>query len=473
MHIPISGIIFLPCSLAIFLFAPVRLSEWAIFVAIFQAAAVANLSGGFTFGLAPYFLAVLLIGARTVPQWLTGRIQFGRQEPSLLHIRVMALFVTWTTVSALVLPILFAGTPVDDPRAGVDASYFNQMPLHWSFSNAGQAGYMLLNFVLVLHMLQMTRRANYIECVQRTYSFSGACVVMIGAYQLICFHTGLPYPVWLFNSNGAWAQLYNQYFNGINRLTATFTEPSSVAAFLSAWTLFELTLVIAGARNGAWHWANVIGGTIALVETASTTGYVTVAIMFTAICWNILKRFLTRGRLNAKAMLAAGTAIIGAMAALSRVADPRSFLNGVLFEKMSSGSSSHRMATIGRAIGVFFSTLTLGAGLGSNRATSFVFYVLSNLGILGIIFICFLLAQLSLQYRRSVRGRANLFEKSFIRATGAAFIATLVAMTIGGAEITVPHLWILWGMLAVGLRQAWFVDNYGSEVIYLDRSSAI
>ena len=140
MHIPVSGIILLPLSLAVFLFAPGRLSEWAIFVAIFQAAAVASLNRGFAFGLAPYFMAALLVAARTVPQWLTRRIRFVRGEPASLHIRVMALFVGWTTFSAFALPVLFAGTPVDDPRAGVDASYSVQMPLHWSFSNVGQAG---------------------------------------------------------------------------------------------------------------------------------------------------------------------------------------------------------------------------------------------------------------------------------------------------------------------------------------------
>jgi hypothetical protein len=473
VNFPISGLILLPCSLAVFAFAPARLSEWAVFVAIFQAAAIINLSGGFVFGLAPYFLAALLIAARTVPQWLSRRIRFARNEPALMHIRSMALFVGWTTFSAFALPVLFAGTPVDDPRAGVDVSYYFRMPLHWSFSNAGQAAYMLLNFLVILHMLQMSERPHYIERLQRIFSFSGACVVMIGAYQMICGRTGLSYPTWLFNSNAAWAQLSNQYFNGINRVTATFPEPSSTATFLSAWILFELTIVVGRRLKSAWRWACLIGGTIVLMETASTTGYLTVGAMCAVICWTTLKTVLTRGRLNVKAMLAMSIAIVGAAGVLATVPDARSFLDGVLFNKLSSGSAIHRTATLGRAVGVFVDTLTLGAGLGSNRATSLFFYVLSNLGCPGVILLCCLLVQFWSQYSRCIRGRASLSVKIFVRASGAAFAATLLAMMFGGAEITVPHLWILWGMLAAGLRHAWLLDNRRDEVVYLDPSSIV
>jgi hypothetical protein len=37
MNVPASGIILIPPSLGILVFAPCRLSEWALFVTIFQA----------------------------------------------------------------------------------------------------------------------------------------------------------------------------------------------------------------------------------------------------------------------------------------------------------------------------------------------------------------------------------------------------------------------------------------------------
>ena len=119
-------------------------------------------------------------------------------------------------------------------------SFLSQLPLHWSFSNGGQAAYMILNFIMLLHMLQMSNQPDYIKRLQRVFSFSGICVVAIGAYQVLCSHVGLPFPAWLFNSNTAWGQSYNQWFNGISRLSATFVEPSDAATFLSAWALFRI-----------------------------------------------------------------------------------------------------------------------------------------------------------------------------------------------------------------------------------------
>jgi hypothetical protein len=77
--------------------------------------------------------------------------------------QVMAVFVGWTVLSAFVSPVLFLGTPVDDPRMGVDASYLSQMPLKLSFSNVGQAAYMVLNFLLLLQVLQQSEQPDYLK----------------------------------------------------------------------------------------------------------------------------------------------------------------------------------------------------------------------------------------------------------------------------------------------------------------------
>lgn len=215
MNVPASGIILIPPSLGILVFAPCRLSEWALFVTIFQAAAIVNVGSGFAVGVAPYFFVAMLVAFRMIPQWWIGRLRFARGEPALRHVHVLALFVAWTVFSALALPVLFAGTPVDNPRKGVDQSFLSQLPLHWSFSNGGQAAYMILNFIMLLHMLQMSNEPGYVKRLQRVFSVSGICVVAIGAYQVLCAHVGLHFPAWLFNSNMAWGQAYNQWFNGI------------------------------------------------------------------------------------------------------------------------------------------------------------------------------------------------------------------------------------------------------------------
>jgi hypothetical protein len=473
MNVPASGIILIPPSIGILAFAPSRLSEWALFVTIFQAAAIVNVGSGFAVGVAPYFFVTMLIAVRMIPRWWSGRGRFVRGEPALRHVHVLALFVGWSVFSALALPVLFAGTPVDNPRKGVDESFLSQLPLHWSFSNGGQAAYMILNFIMLLHMLQMSNQPDYTKRLQRVFSLSGICVVAIGAYQILCSRVGLPFPAWLFNSNTAWGQSYNQWFNGISRLSATFVEPSDAATFLSAWALFELTMVVTGAENSRWHWSCVVAGTIALVETASTTGYVTVAVMWGVIFLTTGKTVLTRGRLNVRATLALTVMAVGAIAALAAMPSAQLVLNGVLFGKASSASGVHRVATLGRGVDVFYATLTLGAGLGSNRAMSLAFYVLSNLGLPGVILFSCLLFQLCSQYLRLARARSHPAIRGFVQAAGAAYLANLLAMLFSGAEVTSPRLWMLWGMLLAGLRQAWLIDTAGPQIIYLDPESVV
>jgi hypothetical protein len=172
MNVPASGIILIPPSIGILAFAPSRLSEWALFVTIFQAAAIVNVGSGFAVGVAPYFFVTMLIAVRMIPRWWSGRGRFVRGEPALRHVHVLALFVGWSVFSALALPVLFAGTPVDNPRKGVDESFLSQLPLHWSFSNGGQAAYMILNFIMLLHMLQMSNQPDYTKRLQRLSCWS-------------------------------------------------------------------------------------------------------------------------------------------------------------------------------------------------------------------------------------------------------------------------------------------------------------
>ena len=334
MNVPVSGIILIPCTLYVFLFAPSKLGQWAIFVTIFQAAAIANIGGGTGFGLMPYFFVVMMMASRLLPQWWSGRICFMRGEPVIRHVRTMVLFISWAVFSAFLFPVLFAGLPVDDPRLGVDRSYFAQMPLHWSFSNGGQAAYMLLNLIFILDLLNSSRTPNYYARLQSAFTWSGICVVAVGAYQIGCAHVGLKFPAWLFNSNAAWGQSYNQWFNGISRLSATFPEPSSAAGFLSAWALFHLVLVMTGPGKAGWHWTCVVLGTVALIETASTTGYVTVGVMWSAICASMLITLVLKGRVNPQALLSVAVMAIGAAVALYAMPSASLILNGVLFRKI-------------------------------------------------------------------------------------------------------------------------------------------
>ena len=460
MNVPISGIILLPLTLGIFCFSS-YMAEWAIFTAILQGAALVNLGGGFAVGLSPYFFVTALVALRVVPQLLTGRIRFFTNEPVRGHVHVLAMFIVWCVVSAFILPVLFQGLPVDSPRSGVDSGYFAQLPLRWSFSNAGQAGYMILNFMLVLCLVQLSADQRRLERLINAFSWSGMFAAGVGLYQILCNRLGLPFPSSLFNSNQAWVQQPNQLIgSGFSRISATFVEPSGAAVFLAAWSVFELGLAMGHARQSGRHWLCAAVGTVVLIETTSTTGYVTAAVICVVMAWDCISTLLRYGVIKTKVTLTVLGLGSAGLAALALLPGAGLLLDAVVFNKGESASALHRTATFGRAVEVFLSSWGLGVGLGSNRAMSAFLYVLSNVGLPGLILTGWLLSQLYSQVRAHL-GSAYYDSKirTFLYALSAAFAANIFALMFSGAEISQPHLWILWGLLLGTIRHDWLRER--------------
>jgi hypothetical protein len=460
MSVPVSGIILIPLTLGIFCFSS-YIAEWAIITAIFQGAALVNSGGGFAIGLSPYFFVTALIALRLVPQLLTGRVSFFTDEPVRNHVHVLVMFIVWCAVSAFVLPLLFEGLPVDSARSGVDRSYYTQLPLTWSFSNAGQAGYMILNLMLVLRLLQLSTNRKRLERLIDAFSWSGMLVAGIGVYQILCNRLGLPFPSWLFNSNQAWAELTNQLIRGgFSRVSATFPEPSGAASFLAAWSVFELSLAMGHVRQSGRHWLCAAIGTVVLVATASTTGYVIAAVMCVVMAWDCIGTLLRYGVIKTKLTLTVLGLGSAGLAALVLLPGARLLLDGVVFNKGESASALHRTATFGRAVEVFLNSWGLGVGLGSNRAMSAVFYLLSNLGLPGLILTGWLFSQLYYQVRAQLgSGDYDSMHRTFLYALSATFAAYIFALLLSGAEISQPHLWILWGLLLGTLRHDWLRER--------------
>ena len=460
MNVPISGIILLPLTLGIFCFSSYT-AEWAIITAIFQGAALVNSGGGFAIGLSPYFFVTGLIALRLVPQLLTGRVSFFTHEPVRSHVHVLVMFILWCAVSAFVLPMLFQGLPVDSPRSGVDSSYYTQLPLTWSFSNAGQAGYMILNLMLVLRLLQLSTSQKRLERLINAFSWSGMLVAGVGVYQILSNRLGLPFPSWLFNSNQAWAELPNQLISGgFSRVSATFPEPSGAASFLSAWSVFELSLAIGLVRQSGRHWLCAAVGVAVLIATASTTGYVIAAVMCVVMAWDCIGTLLRYGIIKTRVTLTFIGLGSAGLAALVLLPGAGLLLDALVFNKGESASALHRTATFGRAIEVFLSSWGLGVGLGSNRAMSAFFYLLSNVGLPGLILTGWLLSQLYSQVRAQL-GSAyyDSTHRAFLCALSAAFAAYIFALLLSGAEISQPHLWILWGLLVGTIRHDWLRER--------------
>src|SRR5271165_3430575 len=174
MSITPFGIVFIPITLVILVVKPSYLVPWAVLVSIFQAASVLNVGGSFPIGISPYFFVASLIAFRFIVLCVSGRLSFHLQETVVHYLRPLWLLTLWAVFSAFVLPVLFAGVGVYTPRGGMDVSH--TVPLHWTLSNAAQAGYMILNAAFVIYAAWLSSNSEYVTSLLRAFCWSGVLV---------------------------------------------------------------------------------------------------------------------------------------------------------------------------------------------------------------------------------------------------------------------------------------------------------
>ena len=448
MSITAIGLILIPLSLLIFLFKAEYLVQWAILMAAFQAASVINLGGSFPIGIVPYFFVTILIAIRFFPLWLSGRISFAKDDPALYLSRPLLLLTFWGAVSAFLLPVVFAGVGVDTPRAGMDRMF--TAPLQWSMSNAAQASYLVLNCIFLIYMVWHTQHYNQVAKVVRAFIWSGVIVALIGCYQEAAHFIGFPYPDEFFNSNPAWRQLFEQSIAGTHwwRLSATFNEPSGAGAFFGVWSAFLLFLATDDRTTTLISWLLLAGGIAMLFLTTSTTGYATAAILVAMFVWRELVRLFVKGTIRGKSLFSIVVIAIGLVGAAALLPDFRDLLEKIVFQKGQTVSAQARGATIWEAMNISAETWGLGVGLGSNRPSGMLFYILSNLGLPGTLlfgYLVYVTWQIVSIARREPTARSAL--GGYLTAAGWAFAIELFAMATSGADISSPHLWIAWGLV--------------------------
>jgi hypothetical protein len=453
MSITPLGFVLIPLSLLIFYSRPKYLVAWAIIVSAFQAASVVNIGGGFAIGVSPYFFVVSLIAIRFVAVCLEGRLSFKRGDIALDITRPLLMLVAWGVASAFLLPHLFAGIQVDTPRLGMDP--VSTTPLEWSMSNAAQAGYLILNSVLLIYVMWRSTDFSYIDQLASSFVWCGAIAASVGAYQLAAHVLGFRFPAEIFNSNAGWQQLVSQKVAGAWRVSATFNEPSSAGIFFAAWTTYSLFLTMDRRSATALLWILLWCGIVMLVLTTSTTGYLTAFILIVLLTFREIGTLAVKGSFNEKLLLTFAAIATALGAAALFIPDFHQLLSDILWYKSQSHSGQERHSTILVALEVAMQTCGLGVGLGSNRPSGMLFYILSNVGIPGSILVTGLIIATRRVVIRTVRApETSDKSRAYTRSAAWALAMYCVAMCISGADISSPHLWILWALVIGFARNA-------------------
>lgn len=340
------------------------------------------------------------------------------QDPGL---STLVGFVGWALLMTAIGPWVFAGVPVLVPGMGIDEQVHAPSTLGHTIGNASQAVYLLAGFAAA-RFLWRTGTAPLAVLVA---AWTGT---VLSAARGLLRAAGADGTAWLFDT------LAVDYSGvGDSRLRGVFAEPSELAAFSLAVVAFAAVRAVR-ATDGRRRWS---AGTLFLiaaadlVASASGTAVAAGCIAAAALAASVITRFIASGGRHVGPILLTGLAgVFVVVAAGPHLVEPAM---AIVEEKIGSQSFDSRTAADAIGVHVLEETRGLGAGLGSNRSSSFLVTLLSTTGIVGVGL--FASAVLTLLHRSS-RVAAGA-------PAAAALLGLLIAKSVSAPDLSTPVMWIL------------------------------
>lgn len=413
------GAMFFLCGAYCFLFRKEGLLGLLIIAGVFQAASAANFGKR---GIPPYYVIAAFLVARALLDWSLGK----SSEKPMPQGFWLLFFGCIAIASAFVLPFIFAGVPVYDPKVGIDLGLFIRPPLQFGLNNIGQAAFLACHLATAYAVMAI----NFSPAkIQRWYVWGFYLVFLILAAQSVCQLMNISFPNSLFLNNPGYAVWEHGQEVGGTRNPGPFAEPSLAGGFLVMYCTGFLAEWFAG-QKGLWH---VVLSLVAITLVASggsllALGLATLPLVVRYFPFRF-PWYINLGRTKRWALLLALVAAPLALALFSSSGFRDALMTNTV-SKTDSGSFINRTAADVYALQLLVQTHGLGVGLGSNRASSLLTTLLSNVGILGVLafgtFSYKLLANLPSEYE-------------WLRW---AIFALLLNMCIDIPDVTMPTLWI-------------------------------
>jgi hypothetical protein len=413
----ILGVIFFCSGAYFFLRKEEGLLGLLIIASVFEASSALNVAER---GIQPHYVIAMFIIARAFVNGVLG-LRSGSRMPQG---KWLLIFGAVAIVATLVLPVVFAGTPVYDPRLGIDEP--SHPPLHFGLNNVAQAVFVAWHIATAYAILFIRFSAR---TTRRMYIFAFYLALLFIYAQSFCSLTGLPYPDSALRNNPGYGIVgIDMVYHGV-RCPGTFTEPSIAGAFIAMYCIGFIAEYLTG-KGGNFR---VVLSLLAIGLITSSGGLLSLAICLLALAlyyspfrfpWYIKIRQAKRVAWISFLLVAP---VVLALAVSSGY---RETLIGFTVSKGETGSFANRTASDLYGLQLFVQTHGLGLGLGSNRSSSLVSTLLSCVGLLGTLAFAMFWFRLF----------ANLPEK-YAWLKWAAF-ALLLNMCLDISDVTFPILWL-------------------------------
>lgn len=335
-----------------------------VFSSIFQATSVVNIGGR---GVQPFFFTELFF----ILRFLIEPRNFKSVRVNNT-IRILFLFLFICLISAIFYPGIFQGIEVYPGNLGIDENVeFGGKHLSYSSSNMVQSLFLLVH-VITFFIIYLKASVIDTYFIWKSIIFTTITFIILGFLQYFNFlNPSIPFPsTFIFNNDISEETTKTFTFDqalGLYRISGTFTEPSFAGAFISSsfWAFFS--------QKGFRFKIITLLLFICLLFNLSSTG------MVTFFAGAVVYTFLFRRKILIWVVLTIAILYIVVIS----VPSLNMILNGILLDKLNTGSGINRTSADIFSWNLFLDTYGLGVGLGSHRTSSFLFNLLSNVGFVG------------------------------------------------------------------------------------------
>jgi hypothetical protein len=440
MSITVYGYILIPLLIIIFLIKPKYLIYLLIISLTLQVTSLINI--GDYYSLQIYrFITILVSVLFFIHLTIRGfKIKF--KNKILKEISFYGIvFVFFAIVWSFIAPFIFAGYPVFPPELGVDFSaVYGPSPLEFSEYNIAFSIYILFYVLTLLFIITTNWDQNDLKILHRTFMISFLIILVTSISQILNVILKTPdITTYLYTITTREFRL--SMAGSFPRVQATYQEPSMLAPFIVG--VYSYYLYSTFKYKNVLHLTMTIVTLILILLSTSTTAYISTMILTLLVLYfNLPLRiknytvYINPSRIIINVIIITAALLIF-MGVIFFTAGFDSFIfliNEVLINKLDTASYKNRTIADLHALKLFVDTYGLGVGLGSNRPSSLLPFLLSQLGFVGTWLFLVFIYKIMYFTCKSLKN-TEYFQYFFLLP------AVLVSQLIAYPDITNPTLW--------------------------------
>lgn len=441
MQITVYGYIFIPLLFALLVLRPKYLIYVLIFSLTLQVTSIFNVGD---YSMQIYRFITLLLSIRFLIYLFMNRVSIRLKHKEIKNVIIYgSLFTVFVILWSYLAPIIFSGYPVYPPDLSIDYSaLFGPSPLHFSIYNIAMNAYVLLYFLSLVYISILSWTIKDLFIVRWVIFFSFCLVILTSVSQSLNYLFGtvdFTQYIYTVTTRALHYDLIGSFLP-IPRIQATYFEPSNLAPFLIALYAYYLYSLFT-----RFKFINILFCLlffIMILLSASTTAYLSLLVVtFLVLLYvNPVKISKLGIRIKKNVLFLLFGLFLLFLIILVVIYFTIGFqifndlVNVYLVYKSSTRSFLYRTTADLYALHLFLNTFGLGVGLGSNRPSSLIPYLLSQLGILGtILFIIFMFKLIQFCYQ--TLKDTEYFAFFFL------IPSVLLTQIIAYPDITNPTLW--------------------------------